>query len=418
MRPLITCLLEYQQRDHTAWPAAYQYSLVRNPSLKTILPLLRQPEGNMQRTRTNQQQIRNRGSVCRMRIYRQPYRQSVDTTLYEQPRDKGLRCIPVPGFRSLSTPVQPGKNMMVKDDSIVVGRCEFIKYEQGEAKFFVVLVRCNCRIRSSQIPGSHIWLDNVQAGLCNGDDITKPKSLDERTNPINSTTDTELGRQFKSFQTGRLLVTHPSNVNKQSNEALPQDLAIVLLTEREAWGTGEHPTTRLCLKYLAETIKGGERILDYGCGTGVLSLAALKLGAASALAIDVVHEAVATTIFNRQLNNIPESRLVAIQNEMVPMMTLSCDICLANMLLPEQVGLVTDIAAAVRPGGTLCMSGLVQADIDDARRLYAHYFAFGEPVLEQHPHTGVFWARLVGVRGSNLVGGTRKQLEDLSESAL
>jgi len=85
---------------------------------------------------------------------------------------------------------------------------------------------------------------------------------------------------------------------------LDEFIPIRLLVGRSGWGTGVHPTTRLCLEWLAreEVIIGGESILDYGCGSGVLSIAALGLGASMAVGVDVEAEALVTCQANIELN--------------------------------------------------------------------------------------------------------------------
>ena len=87
-------------------------------------------------------------------------------------------------------------------------------------------------------------------------------------------------------------------------ETPPESVPIRLLVGRNGWGTGVHPTTRLCLEWLGrdDVILGGESILDYGCGSGILSIAALGLGASTAVGVDVEAEALVTSEANMELN--------------------------------------------------------------------------------------------------------------------
>jgi ribosomal protein L11 methyltransferase len=151
----------------------------------------------------------------------------------------------------------------------------------------------------------------------------------------------------------------------------------IVLEPGLAFGTGEHPTTRLCLAWLASTIRGGERVMDYGAGSGVLALCALKLGAAAAVATDVDPLAVGAAVSNGALNgfgsNVLASALVAPSfAEPAPRIALpACagadglgggafDVVVANILRGPLLDLAPRLAFYAAPGARLALSGLLQ----------------------------------------------------------
>jgi ribosomal protein L11 methyltransferase len=143
-----------------------------------------------------------------------------------------------------------------------------------------------------------------------------------------------------------------------------------------AFGTGLHPTTRTCLLLLEEVLRPGDRILDVGSGSGILSLAALKLGAAHVLALDVSGAAVEATQANAAANGMAErleARLATLEGAagepyfpLPPNVTLlgpevgAYDIVVANIIARVIAQLAPALARAVRHGGTLIASGIIE----------------------------------------------------------
>ena len=158
-----------------------------------------------------------------------------------------------------------------------------------------------------------------------------------------------------------------------------------------AFGTGRHPTTRLCLEWLERGPGGAERVLDYGAGTGVLALAALKLGAARALAIDSEPQALEAARQNAELNGLETSIRIGLPE------TLDAgpfDLVLANILAQPLIELAATFAGLQRPGGTVVLSGILAAQLD---AVAAHYERWYEH-LERRDLEG--WALLTGTRRS------------------
>jgi ribosomal protein L11 methyltransferase len=144
----------------------------------------------------------------------------------------------------------------------------------------------------------------------------------------------------------------------------------VVIDPGRAFGSGSHASTRLALAALEPVVAGAEAVLDVGCGSGVLALAALALGANRALGVDIDPAARAATAANAARNGLADRVTVAgaVQGRH--------DLVVANLLLPDQEALATTIAAAVAPGGTLVASGVLAAQRD---RLMAAYGAAGLP---------------------------------------
>ncbi|HEY5622435.1 MAG TPA: 50S ribosomal protein L11 methyltransferase [Gammaproteobacteria bacterium] len=156
-----------------------------------------------------------------------------------------------------------------------------------------------------------------------------------------------------------------------------------------AFGTGEHPTTRMCLEWLDSSLSPAATILDYGCGSGVLAIAALKLGASRAWAVDVEPQALTATNDNAQLNAVSD-RLWAGLPEQLP--EIRVDVLVANILSGPLAGLVDRLASLVMPGGDLVLSGMLTDQAVPLRAAYSRYFDdFGETRLGR-------WTTLFAVR--------------------
>ncbi len=154
-----------------------------------------------------------------------------------------------------------------------------------------------------------------------------------------------------------------------------------------AFGTGSHPTTRLCLRWLDENIHGGETLLDYGCGSGILAIAAVKLGACEVVGVDIDPQAITASNDNAALNTVnarfclPDA-LTEAQYAMV----------VANILTNPLKAMAPMLAGRVRRGGRLVLSGILVAQAQEVMDIYAQWCAF------EAPQTDEGWVRLVGVR--------------------
>ena len=163
---------------------------------------------------------------------------------------------------------------------------------------------------------------------------------------------------------------------------------VVRLDPGLAFGTGSHVSTRLVLKYLEANIRAGERVLDYGCGSGILAIVAGKLGAGEIAATDIDPQALATTNANAADNGV-------ILNVATPesLSHGTFDLVLANILCGPLIALEPLLAARTRPGGRIVLSGILESQAAEVTAAYARDFDAGLITAEEG------WA---------LVGGKRK----------
>jgi ribosomal protein L11 methyltransferase len=176
---------------------------------------------------------------------------------------------------------------------------------------------------------------------------------------------------------GRRLVVHPPWAPPGAGVAPGRHR--VVIDPGRAFGHGAHPSTRLVLAALDDLVRGGERVLDVGCGSGVLAIAALVLGAASAAGVDSDPAALLATASNARRNGVSDR--LAVLEALEDAVGTSCpapvgtvpghqaptagyDLVVANMLLPELVGLAPTIGPSLAPGGTAVVSGVLGAQRD------------------------------------------------------
>ncbi|MEJ7696003.1 MAG: 50S ribosomal protein L11 methyltransferase [Candidatus Limnocylindrales bacterium] len=161
---------------------------------------------------------------------------------------------------------------------------------------------------------------------------------------------------FPVLRVGRRLVIRPS---WRRHRRAPDDV-VLALDPGMAFGTGLHPTTRLCLAMLERLADRGAvaqtRVLDVGCGSGILAIAAIKLGAASALGLDTDPIAIESTVANARRNRLV--RRVRARVASLPSGDGAWDVVLANLIAGVLVPLAPALAAELQPGGTLLASGI------------------------------------------------------------
>ena len=174
--------------------------------------------------------------------------------------------------------------------------------------------------------------------------------------------------QFHPMQFGRRLWIRPSG-----STITQPDAVIVDLDPGLAFGTGTHPTTALCLRWLDGHDLHGKTVIDFGCGSGVLGIAALKLGASRVIAVDHDPQAVLATRDNAARNDVSD-RIEVLHSDGFE--SRSADLVLANILANVLIALAPRIEELVTPGGQLVMSGVLQAQADDVMRAYADSLDF------------------------------------------
>ena len=152
----------------------------------------------------------------------------------------------------------------------------------------------------------------------------------------------------------------------------PQDdrAVVIRLDPGLAFGTGSHTSTRLALAWLERVLRGGERVLDYGCGSGILALAAAKLGAARVTAVDLDAQALAACSANARANGVALE--VAAPDALA---SGEFDVIVANILAGQLIGLAPEFAARTCRGARLALSGILAAQADEVSAAFAHDFA-------------------------------------------
>jgi ribosomal protein L11 methyltransferase len=149
----------------------------------------------------------------------------------------------------------------------------------------------------------------------------------------------------------------------------PDPSAIVLVLDPGmAFGTGSHPTTRLCLEWLEQQVEAANSVLDYGCGSGILAIAAAKLGAGDVLGVDIDMQAVSAAKSNAERNEV-SARFDDSSKEIKGQF----DIVVANILSNPLKALAPAICGHVRPGGRLALSGILAEQAAELIDIYARY---------------------------------------------
>jgi len=190
---------------------------------------------------------------------------------------------------------------------------------------------------------------------------------------------------FKPMRFGQRLWICPTGMTVDAPEAV-----VVSLDPGLAFGTGTHPTTALCLQWLDGADLDGKTVIDFGCGSGVLAIAALKLGATRVVAIDHDPQALLAARSNAELNGVAERLTVQGSNAPPP---ASADVVLANILANVLVDLAPRIEPLVGPKGQLVMSGILEDQVPGVVAAYSGHLDFAPAVLQDG------WARLDGHRG-------------------
>jgi ribosomal protein L11 methyltransferase len=168
----------------------------------------------------------------------------------------------------------------------------------------------------------------------------------------------------------------------------PDPAAInLILDPGMAFGTGSHPTTRLCLEWLERTVKPGDSVLDYGCGSGILAIAAAKLGAARVAGVDIDPQAVEAGNANAERNAV-----TAVFADSAAPRAGEYDVVVANILSNPLRVLAAAICAHVRSGGCLALSGILREQADEIIAVYAPWIPLAVADVRED------WVCLSGVR--------------------
>ncbi|HEX6638387.1 MAG TPA: 50S ribosomal protein L11 methyltransferase [Steroidobacteraceae bacterium] len=196
-------------------------------------------------------------------------------------------------------------------------------------------------------------------------------------------------RDFHPMCFGRRLWVAPHHAHVHTEGAV-----VVKLDPGMAFGTGTHATTAMCLAWLDEHVVEGDLAIDYGCGSGVLAVAAVKLGASAAHAFDIDPQALTATRDNAESNDVGAQVHVVEQDAGLPM---GVDLLLANILCGPLCELAPRFAALVRPGGRIVLAGLLNNQAEEVTHAHEPWFEISPFAIRDG------WTALSGVRSSDAV---------------
>jgi len=155
------------------------------------------------------------------------------------------------------------------------------------------------------------------------------------------------------------------------HEPPPQARQIIRLDPGLAFGTGTHPTTRMCLRWIARHVASGQRVLDYGCGSGILAIGAARFGAARIDAVDIDPAAVQSTLDNARANG------VSLDAGLPDRARGRYDTVLANILATPLKVLAPLLCSHVAPGGSLVLAGILERQAEELKDAYAPFARLG-----------------------------------------
>ncbi|AMX01540.1 50S ribosomal protein L11 methyltransferase [Microbulbifer thermotolerans] len=190
---------------------------------------------------------------------------------------------------------------------------------------------------------------------------------------------------YKPIRCGDKLWICPSWCEPPEPEAVN-----LLLDPGLAFGTGTHPTTFLCLQWLGQENLTGKNVIDFGCGSGILGIGAILLGAARASGTDIDPQALIASRDNAERNGIDPARFPVYLPEQLP--REKADIVLANILAGPLVELAPQLSELTRIGGRICLSGILSSQADQVKAAYREWIDFDADGLHED------WVRLSGTR--------------------
>ena len=171
---------------------------------------------------------------------------------------------------------------------------------------------------------------------------------------------------FHPMQFGKNLWIYPSW------SEIPDDGSVkIKLDPGLAFGTGTHPTTAMCLEWLDSNPPRDLDVIDFGCGSGVLAIAAIKLGAKKVWATDIDPQALIATQSNQLNNDIPDQQILRYLPEAMP--EIKVDLMLANILCGPLVSLAPELCASTKKGGQIVLSGILKEQQEMLAETYANY---------------------------------------------
>lgn len=159
------------------------------------------------------------------------------------------------------------------------------------------------------------------------------------------------------------------------------DKVNLMLDPGLAFGTGTHPTTFMCLQWIDQQDFSGLDVVDYGCGSGILGIATLLLGAHQVIGVDIDPQALLATTENARRNNLPADAMPVYLPPRCP--KVEVDVMLANILAGPLAELAPTLNSMTKPGGRLCLSGILAIQAEDVMAAYKPWFDFDPPLHQE-----------------------------------
>lgn len=230
-------------------------------------------------------------------------------------------------------------------------------------------------------PPPGIWQQNLVSALFDdGADIAKiMTNLQSKTKLSNLQYSTETIEEqdwvrATQSQFDPIKITDQLWIVPTWHRAPNADAINIVLDPGLAFGTGSHPTTHLCLAWLAQTVTPQSTVLDYGCGSGILAIAAKKLGAKHVEGTDIDPQAIQASLYNAEQNHVTADFYHASQYQ-----TREFDIVVANILSSALSVLAPALAASCKTGGKIALSGILKEQAEAVSAIYAQWFDMQAP---------------------------------------
>ncbi len=243
-------------------------------------------------------------------------------------------------------------------------------------------------------PPPGIWQQNLVSALFDeGIDVAKLMSdLQQQTKLDNLQYSTEIIQEqdwvrATQSQFDPIKITNNLWIVPTWHSAPNTNAINIVLDPGLAFGTGSHPTTHLCLAWLSQTVSVEDSVLDYGCGSGILAIAAKKLGASNVVGTDIDTQAIQSSIYNAEQNNVIAEFYHASKYQ-----THEFDIVVANILSSALSVLAPALAKSCKTGGKIALSGILKEQALDVSAIYAEWFNM------QAPQTMDSWVLLTGIK--------------------
>lgn len=230
-------------------------------------------------------------------------------------------------------------------------------------------------------PPPGIWQQNLVSALFDDDaDIAKIMADLQRITKLSSlqysteTIEEQDWVRATQSQFDPIKITNQLWIVPTWHSAPNADAINIVLDPGLAFGTGSHPTTHLCLAWLAQTVTSQSTVLDYGCGSGILGIAAKKLGASNVEGTDIDPQAIQASLYNAEQNHVTADFYHASQYQ-----TREFDIVVANILSSALSVLAPALAASCRTGGKIALSGILKEQAGAVSDIYAQWFDMQAP---------------------------------------